>query len=178
MRHTCGTLLLAAVLLLPFNAIPRAAMQDDPAPLLSSAAVKPSPTPTPSSVPSPSPVPTAPPAPTASPAPLPALPPTTPPGAITQAILDVWTPVTGEAVAWQAIRVAACESGTDAAGHLDGNFAVNGVHYGLFQISATYHAHKFPDFWTAWSDPGRNAEMALAIYLAQGWQPWSCRYAA
>lgn len=77
----------------------------------------------------------------------------------------------------QAINVAACESGRDMQGRLDGSWATNGNNYGLFQINSI-HANKWPDFWDHWMDPTRNAQFAYDIWLAQGWWPWDCRWAA
>lgn len=77
----------------------------------------------------------------------------------------------------QAINVAACESGRDMSGRLDGAWATNGNHYGLFQISGI-HASKWADFYDAWMDPAKNAQWAYEIYVQQGWYPWSCRWAA
>jgi len=74
----------------------------------------------------------------------------------------------------EAIGVARCESGTDRNGHLDGNWATNGNHFGLFQISGI-HAWRWADFWDAWSDPARNAQYAFDIWSESGWRPWSCR---
>ncbi|MEK7248087.1 MAG: hypothetical protein AAB092_06395 [Chloroflexota bacterium] len=77
----------------------------------------------------------------------------------------------------QAINVAACESGRDMSGRLDGAWATNGNHYGLFQIS-WIHASKWADFYDAWMDPAKNAQWAYEIYVQQGWYPWACRWAA
>jgi hypothetical protein len=44
---------------------------------------------------------------------------------------------------------------------------------GIFQIHPI-HASKWPDFWTAWMNPVRNAQMAYDIWLVQGWSPWWC----
>jgi hypothetical protein len=77
----------------------------------------------------------------------------------------------------QAVNVAACESGMDMSGRLDGSWATNGNHYGLFQISGI-HAYKWSDFYDAWMDPAKNAQWAYEIYAQQGWYPWSCRWAA
>jgi Lysozyme like domain len=81
------------------------------------------------------------------------------------------------AKAWncaEAIAVAACESGRDMSGRLDGQWATNGNHYGIFQISYV-HAPNFPGFYENWMDPVFNIEVALAIWSEQGWNPWSCR---
>lgn len=75
---------------------------------------------------------------------------------------------------WEAIAVAACESGRDMSGRLDGAWATNGNHYGLFQISGI-HAYRFPGFYENWMDPQFNINMAYTIWAEQGWWPWSCR---
>jgi hypothetical protein len=77
----------------------------------------------------------------------------------------------------QAINVAACESGRDMQGRLDGNFATNGNNFGLFQINGI-HANRWPDFYQNWMDPAKNAQWAYEIYAQQGWYPWDCRWAA
>lgn len=75
----------------------------------------------------------------------------------------------------EAIAVARCESGTDMNGRLDGNWAANGIHYGLFQISAI-HAYKWADFYDKWMDPASNVQWAYQIYSeAGGWGPWQCK---
>jgi Lysozyme like domain len=71
----------------------------------------------------------------------------------------------------EAIAVAACESGTDANGRLDGNWATNGGNYGLYQINAI-HAGNWPDFWENWMNPERNAEWAFELWSHEGWAPW------
>ena len=45
------------------------------------------------------------------------------------------------------------------------------VDLGLFQINSI-HAWRWPDYWTAWSDPVRNAQWALELWQEQGWRPW------
>ena len=77
----------------------------------------------------------------------------------------------------QAIAVAACESGRNMAGRLDGNYATNGNNYGLFQINGV-HASRWPDFYQDWMDPAKNAQWAYEIWAQQGWYPWDCRWAA
>jgi hypothetical protein len=77
----------------------------------------------------------------------------------------------------EAIAVAACESGRDRYGRLDGSSDTNGNHYGVFQISGI-HAWRWPDFWENWMDPAKNAQWAYEIWAEQGWKPWSCRWAA
>jgi len=74
----------------------------------------------------------------------------------------------------EAIAVASCESGLDRNGRLDGNWATNGNHFGLFQISYI-HAWRWADFYDAWMDPARNAQYAYDIWSESGWRPWSCR---
>jgi len=68
-----------------------------------------------------------------------------------------------------ALRIVRCES----------NFRPDAVgvgSYGLFQIQASVHSWKWPDFWEAWSDPVRNAEYAWEVYVSRGysWDAWSC----
>jgi hypothetical protein len=77
----------------------------------------------------------------------------------------------------EAIGVAACESGRDMNGRLDGAWATNGNHYGVFQLSYI-HAYRWADFYDAWMDPAKNAQWAYEIWAEQGWYPWSCRWAA
>jgi Lysozyme like domain len=98
----------------------------------------------------------------------------------TTALPDLYSPGSFETIVcaepWpcgEAIAVAACESGTDRNGKLDGNWATDGYSYGLFQINAI-HADRWADFWSAWSDPVKNTEWAFEIYSEQGWSPWSC----
>lgn len=74
----------------------------------------------------------------------------------------------------EALAVARCESGIDAAGRLNGTAAVGGSSYGLFQINAV-HAYRWPDFWDEWMDPTKNAEWAFQLWSEQGWNPWTCR---
>ena len=74
----------------------------------------------------------------------------------------------------EAIAVAACESGRDLSGRLDGNRATNGNNYGLFQINGI-HAWRWPDFYEAWMDPVRNTQFAFEIWSESGWGPWSCK---
>jgi hypothetical protein len=62
-------------------------------------------------------------------------------------------------------------------GRLDGSWATNGNHYGIFQISYI-HAYRWSDFYDSWMDPVKNAQWAYEIYTQQGWYPWSCRWAA
>lgn len=76
----------------------------------------------------------------------------------------------------EAINIAACESGRDRNGRLDGAWASNGNHYGVFQISYI-HASRWPDFYDNWMDPAKNAQWAYEIWAEQGWYPWSCRWA-
>jgi hypothetical protein len=75
----------------------------------------------------------------------------------------------------EAIAVAACESGVDANGRLDGNWAHSSTGYGLFQINAV-HAWRWPDFWEAWMDPYKNTAWAYEIWLDWGgWSAWTCQ---
>ena len=53
-------------------------------------------------------------------------------------------------------------------------WATNGDQFGLYQIGGL-HAWRWPDFWSAWSDALRNAQMAFDLWSEQGWRPWSCR---
>lgn len=74
----------------------------------------------------------------------------------------------------EALAVARCESGVNAAGRLDGAAAVGGSSYGLFQINAI-HAYRWPEFWDGWMDPAKNTDWAFQLWSEQGWIPWSCR---
>jgi hypothetical protein len=76
-----------------------------------------------------------------------------------------------------AVRVGACESGTNQAGQLDGVWATSGDSYGLFQIHYI-HAARFPGFWEHWQEVEFNIMMAWTLYSEQGWRPWSCSWAA
>lgn len=126
------------------------------------------------------PVPTPTPVPTEAPTPVPVPEPTPPPTPAVAAVIQI--PADGIealicAMPWpchEAIAVAACESGRDMSGRLDGNWATNGNHYGVFQISYL-HAPKWADFYDAWMDPVRNVQYAYEIWAQQGWQPWSCK---
>ena len=76
------------------------------------------------------------------------------------------------AFAWNcetAARIVRCES-------MFRPDAVGAGSYGLFQIQASVHAHKFADFWEAWMNPWRNAEYAWVVYVSRGysWAAWSC----
>lgn len=67
-----------------------------------------------------------------------------------------------------ALRIVRCESTYRPA-------AVGAGSYGLWQIQASVHAWKWPDFWAGgWSDPVRNTEYAWEIYQGRGWYAWSC----
>lgn len=79
-----------------------------------------------------------------------------------------------------AIAVARCESGTDANGNLDGNWASNGVSYGVYQLAPEYHPI-WTDFWDTnadgtpnWADPTWNIDHAFSLWSTSGWSPWSC----
>jgi hypothetical protein len=67
----------------------------------------------------------------------------------------------------EAIAVAACESGRDMSGRLDGPWATNGNHYGIFQISYV-HAPNFPGFYENWMDPVFNIEVAFCDLVRAG----------
>ena len=81
---------------------------------------------------------------------------------------------------WEAVAIAGCESGRNAEGFLDGNYAVGAGSYGLFQIQASFHAARFPGFWERWWEVEFNTMMAYTLYVESGrsWGPWSCRWAA
>jgi hypothetical protein len=49
----------------------------------------------------------------------------------------------------------------------------DGSSYGLFQIWAG-HAWRWPDFWSEWMNPSRNAEYAYELWAEQGWGIWGC----
>jgi len=66
-----------------------------------------------------------------------------------------------------ALRIVRCESNFRAD-------AVGAGSWGLWQIQASVHAAKWPDFWQSWSDPLRNTEYAWEIYQSRGWAAWSC----
>lgn len=68
-----------------------------------------------------------------------------------------------------ALAIVRCESTFDP-------YAVGAGSYGLFQIQASVHAWKWPDFWEAWSDPVRNTEYAWDVYVSRGYSfvAWSC----
>ena len=71
---------------------------------------------------------------------------------------------------WQeALAVAWCESRLDP--QTIGSYGERG----LFQIH-TVHAPKWPDFYAAWDDPWRNAEMAYEISGGgTDWSAWACQ---
>lgn len=117
---------------------------------------------TPSSTPVPTSVPT--PEPTLAPTPVPSRPGCNCPAEIQAIIEQMFSGVVDTA-----IYVVRRESNFDPAAY---NENWNGtVDLGLFQINSI-HAHRWPDYWTAWSDPVRNSEWALELYLEQGWRPW------
>jgi len=66
-----------------------------------------------------------------------------------------------------ALRVARCESNLRPD-------AVGAGSYGLMQIQANVHAHKWPSFWDDWMIAERNLEYAWEIYQGRGWWAWSC----
>ncbi len=77
--------------------------------------------------------------------------------------------------AGEATRIADCESS------MDPNAVSRTNDHGLFQINAVHQA----DFervtgqpWSAVYDPYWNSVFAKHLYDTQGWQPWTCRWAA
>ena len=76
----------------------------------------------------------------------------------------------------EAERVAHCESTMNPA-------AVSSTNdHGLFQINAYYHRAAFEQVtgqpWHMVYDAYWNSVYAKHLYDGQGWQPWTCRYAA
>lgn len=71
-----------------------------------------------------------------------------------------------------AARVAGCESGwhPEAVGHAG--------ELGLFQIHKVHLQAGGPDEQRLLMDPLVNARVALLIWQQQGWEPWSCGWAA
>lgn len=128
------------------------------------ATAQPALTPTPPTTPSPAP------SPSPAPPPAPPAPAYVPPPDGLEALVCSY--------AWpcqEALTVARCESGVDAAGRLDGIYAQSSRNsYGLFQINAI-HARRFPEFWDSWMDPAKNTAWAFQIWSEQGWRPWNCR---
>ena len=53
--------------------------------------------------------------------------------------------------------------------------AVGGTSRGLFQINGSAHAARVGGDLDALFDPATNVRVAYAIWLDQGWRPWSCR---
>lgn len=84
---------------------------------------------------------------------------------------------------WEAIEVAACESGRGMDGNLDGTYATNlwddsgqGV-YGLFQIALPWPHAALLEQYGDWDDPWANAQAAYQLYAESGnsWYPhWAC----
>jgi len=119
---------------------------------------------------------------------VPPIPPTSAPyvptGAIEQIICSYdWTPFT----CGQIVKVAACESGRDREGNLDGAWDIGfGANYGVFQINRIHAGGSFPDMFAMsadgstpnWADVGWNVAAAYTIFSGQGLRPWSCAYAA
>lgn len=68
-----------------------------------------------------------------------------------------------------AVAVAIAESGlNERATHRNSNGSVD---YGLWQINSV---HNFPEITAGqWSDPKVNAQLALRVWHAQGWDAWS-----
>jgi hypothetical protein len=146
----------------PLTPVPTSTLSPTPVPTLEATSV-------------PSPEPTAAPAPVATLAPAPIVQPAA--GSLEALICSFSWPC-GEAIA-----VASCESGTDAAGNLDGTWASNGTSYGLMQLAPAYH----PDWTDFWNDPDGsgvpnwaraeyNVAHAYGLWVQSGtWQHWSCR---
>lgn len=87
----------------------------------------------------------------------------------------------GPEVAEEAVRVAGCESTGDASGQRLNPAAMNGAHYGLFQVSRTYHdarVRRLGFTWEQMTEAGPNAVVAADLYGEQRWGPWECRWAA
>lgn len=70
------------------------------------------------------------------------------------------------AYCYDALAVARCES-------LDYYAPFDGVHIGAFQVSARYHADKFPkygfDYWANGNEPYANSLVAWEIFSARGY---------
>lgn len=121
--------------------------------------------------------------PTLAPTPTPRLVVVPPDGALENLICAYdWSPLS----CGQIVNVAACESGRNTAGFLDGNWASNAGNYGLFQINGIHVADRFPDMFDLtedgitpkWAVAQWNVEAALSLYQEQGLVPWLCGYAA
>ena len=120
---------------------------------------------------------------------------TEPPSTPGTAVLPAWEAGSLEALvcgyAWpcaEAVAIAGCESGFDAAGRLDGVWATNGNSYGLFQVNEVNRwedqAHTrvkpgWETFLDDWMDAARNTWYAFQIWAGWGgWGAWACRWAA
>jgi hypothetical protein len=82
----------------------------------------------------------------------------------------------GPVVAQEAVNVAGCETG-----HTYDPSSRNGSHVGLFQLSETYHrarAERLGFQWSQMVEARANVAVAADLYAEQGWQPWTCRWAA
>ena len=89
---------------------------------------------------------------------------------------------------WEAVSVAACESGRNLDGFLDGALATNywtgtpqegdGV-FGLMQIALPLHQGILDVYGGDWRDPWANAQTAYQLWLGKGgtWTHWAwqCR---
>lgn len=138
----------------------------------------PAPSPTPSPTLEPLPAPAA-----ETPAPQVAEP--VPAGSIEAVICSYdWTPYT----CGQVVNVAACESGRDLNGYLDGNWAIGGGHnFGVLQLNDV-HLGSWPDFFDDpdgdgvpnWASVDWNIAHAYSLFVSAGRSliDWSCRWAA
>lgn len=69
----------------------------------------------------------------------------------------------------EALAVARCESGLQP-----GVASPDGANLGLFQINVVHSARVGGDLQSLY-DPAINTSVAYAIWLDQGWGPWSCK---
>lgn len=77
----------------------------------------------------------------------------------------------------QAVRVSSCETG----GTFNPAIVNASGHTGLFQLSPRYHterARRLGFTWAQMREAEPNIAVAMDLYAEQGWQPWTCRYAA
>lgn len=94
-------------------------------------------------------------------------------GCTTEEIIHVWFDRYGASMddKEDAIEVARCESSLNPR-------ATNGVHYGLFQISRTYHEARARSLGYTWDEmlqAGPNSHVAASLWAEEGWGPWSCK---
>lgn len=89
-------------------------------------------------------------------------------GEVEALILATWPPSEGA----RAVRVARCESGLNPR-------ATNGSHWGVFQISKRWHQARAERMGYTWeqvaTQAGPNIAVAHALWLDQGWRPWTCK---